>query len=131
MKSLKDYILEKSNGEVTTVSSIGVKNFATIMDRPERIMVVKRGDGKEQIQLCRVSHEREIEIPLEGDVSLKVGASSGVVIAATSGSTRQISAAIVNQENRDKVFSAFDARNQRARTNIDASLGIINKVAIE
>lgn len=131
MKKMKDYILEKSNGEVTTVSSIGIKNFATIMDRPERLKMMRSKDGKEYIKLCRTAAEKVMNIKLNNGVDVKVGAYSGVVVEVSSGTTSQIRDAVENQNNKDIILRRFSKQNQRALTNIDASLGIITKLPIK
>lgn len=122
----KSIIIETADGKIRGLSPVGVKKFASILDRPGRIKVSQKEDCIEMDLISGVDHERLIDVKLQ-DVEFKVGSSSGLITNVQSSSISHIVSIIEDQRASDHIYAQFRKKNSRAKINIEASLGVIKK----
>lgn len=120
-------IIVEKNGEIKSVSPVGLKKFATILDVPQRI-IIKSGPGQEvRVQVVSLQDKEKAKTIFLHGTTIRVGISSGRIIDAVSGTTQEIITAINSDEWKKDINSSMH-NNTRGIINADASTGLITKV---
>lgn len=120
-------IIVEKNGEIKSVSPVGLKKFATILDVPQRI-IIKSGPGQEvRVQVVSLQDKEKAKTIFLHGATIRVGISSGRIIDAVSGTTQEIITAINSDEWKKDINSSMH-NNTRGIINADASTGLITKV---
>lgn len=125
---MNNIIIEHRQGKTTVLNPIGLKQFATAIDTPERIMVDETA-GKVLISVFpRPEQEKTIPVAID-NTKYVVGAMSGVIVEASSGTTIQEMVSINIEQTKSRIESSLHRSNNRIQKNIDASLSLISQIA--
>ena len=121
-------IIEHKPGKTTVLNPIGLKQFATTIDTPERVKVDESG-GKVLITVSpRPENEKTVPITID-DKKYVVGAMSGVIVEASSGLTIQTMSFIDNEQTKSQIEKGLPKTSNRIQKNLDASLSLISQIA--
>lgn len=125
---MNNIIIEYKPGKTTTLNPIGLKQFATAIDTPERIKVDET-DGKVLITVSpRPENEKTIPITIDNKKYV-VGSMSGVIVEASSGTTIQNMISINNEQTKSQIKNGLQKTSNRIQKNLDASLSLISQIA--
>ena len=121
-------IIEHKPGKTTVLNPIGLKQFATTIDTPERVKV-DESEGKVLITVSpRPEHEKTVPITID-DKKYVVGAMSGVIVEASSGLTIQTMTSIDNEQTKSQIEKGLPQTSNRIQKNLEASLSLISQIA--
>ena len=121
---MNQIIVEHKNGDTSMLNPIGLKQFATAIDTPERVRIDNSG-GRITIDFLPKPEHEDTKPFMVGDTKYIIGTTSGVVNEVSSGATIQE----INDQAKSKILRELKKNSIRIQRNLDASLAVIRQVS--